>query len=104
MDTTQDVEICQADDGREPFSEWLDTLDPKAEAVVISRIDRVEEGNFGDHRSVGKGVSELRIDFGPGYRVYYGRSGNVVHLIMGGSKRTQDADIKAAIKFWSEHA
>ena len=101
--TPRDVVICQDDKGRESFTEWLNTLAPKEEAIILKRIDRVEEGNFGDRRSVGGGVSELRIDFGPGYRVYYGQIGNEVHLISGGLKDGQQADIDAAIGFWSKH-
>ena len=96
--------ICQTDEDREPFTEWLDGLDPKTRGVVRNRIDRIESGNLGDTRSVGEGVTELRIDFGPGYRVYFGQAGNEVHLINGGSKQTQDQDIQAAKDFWRSHA
>jgi putative addiction module killer protein len=99
----REVLVCQADDGREPFSEWLDTLDSKTEAIVLERIDRVTRGNFGDHDAVGGGVSELRIDYGPGYRVYYGLVGDEVHLISGGQKLRQQRDIQSAKKFWSDH-
>ena len=61
-------------------------------------------GNFGDHKFVGAGVWELRIDVGPGYRVYFGKeAGTLVLLLCGGSKRSQAADIKQAIKYWNEH-
>lgn len=99
----REVLICQTDDGREPFSEWLDGLDPKTRGIVRNRIDRVENGNMGDTRSVGGGVVELRIDFGPGYRVYFGQKGDEVHLINGGSKDTQDIDIANSRTFWSSH-
>jgi len=99
----REVVACQDDQGREPFSEWLDTLDPKTEAIVLERIDRVVRGIFGDHASVGGGVSELRIDVGPGYRVYYGLTGKEVHLISGGQKMRQQWDIESAKRFWSEH-
>ena len=102
--TSREILICQTDDGREPFTEWLSSLDPKTEGIVFNRIDRIEDGNFGDTRSVGGGVSELRIDFGPGYRVYFGQIGNQVHLIDGGSKSTQTRDIASAQKFWKDHA
>jgi putative addiction module killer protein len=72
-------------------------------AVVEIRIDRIEDGNFGDVKPVGGGVSELRIDLGPGYRVYFGQVGNEVHLIGGGLKKTQSADIASAKRFWSRH-
>jgi putative addiction module killer protein len=99
----REVLVCQDDNGREPFTEWLDSLDPKTEAIVLNRIDRVERGNFGDVEPVGAGVSELKVDFGPGYRVYFGQIGAEVHLINGGRKSTQQRDIDAAKKFWNQH-
>jgi putative addiction module killer protein len=84
--------------------EWLDGLDPKTRGIVRNRIDRIENGNLGDTRSVRGGITELRIDFGPGYRVYFGQVGDEVHLIDGGSKDTQSTDIIAAQNFWKTHA
>jgi putative addiction module killer protein len=78
-------------------------LDVPTRARVRVRIDRVEEGNFGDVEPVGEGVSEMRLDFGPGYRVYFGQKGNEVHLIRGGSKQTQAHDIISARRFWRKH-
>ena len=101
--TPQEVLICQTAEGKEPFSTWLDMQTPKVQAIVMNRLDRVENGNFGDHWPVGEGVCELRVDFGPGYRIYYGRIGNEVHLISAGEKSSQPGDIKAAIAFWREH-
>jgi putative addiction module killer protein len=93
-----------ADDGRVPFGEWLDGLrDLRTRAVIDKRLTRVSLGNFGDHRSVGDGVQELRIDFGPGYRVYFAEHGQtVVLLLCGGDKSTQTADIARAKEFWSQ--
>lgn len=103
--TPRDILICQTDDGREPFTEWLDIeLDAMTRARVRARIDRIEDGNFGDVAPIGDGLSELRLDFGAGYRVYFGQRGIEVHLIGGGSKRTQIADIAAAKEFWRNHA
>ena len=99
----QEITACHDHNGNVPFEDWLDALSPKTQAVVMNRIDRVERGLFGDVKPVGEGVSELRIDFGPGYRVYFGQIGNQVHLISGGSKPTQDSDIAAAKKFWNSH-
>ena len=81
------------------FAEWLDGLhDVHARARILVRIERLVAGNPGDVRPVGEGVSELRIDFGPGYRVYYKKQGKtVVVLLAGGGKRTQARDIKTAI-------
>ena len=88
-----------------PFSEWLASLkDSRAVGIVRARLNRIRLGNFGDCKPVGNGVEELRIDFGPGYRVYYGREGSlVVVLLCGGDKRTQARDILAAQKRWREY-
>jgi putative addiction module killer protein len=82
----------------EVFSNWLRKLrDENARARIQIRIRRLSLGNFGDVKPVGDGVSELRIDYGPGYRVYLQRQGNLLVLLLaGGSKRTQDADIAKA--------
>jgi putative addiction module killer protein len=82
------------------FSKWLDGLgDIRARARVQARIERLASGNPGDVKPVGESVSELRIDYGPGYRVYFTRAGSeIVILLAGGDKRTQDADIKMAIR------
>ena len=82
------------------FADWLDGLrDVRARAKVQVRIERLAGGNPGDVQPVGKGVSELRIDYGPGYRVYFKRIGReVVILLAGGDKRTQAADIKTAFR------
>jgi putative addiction module killer protein len=84
----------------ETFSRWLDSLrDLRARARVQARLDRLVDGNPGDTRPVGEGVSELRIDYGPGYRVYYkGRGRSLIVLLAGGDKRTQDRDIKLALR------
>jgi putative addiction module killer protein len=80
------------------FAQWLDELrDIRARARVQARIQRLAAGNPGDVKPVGEGVSEMRIDYGPGYRVYFTRRGNeVVILLAGGDKSTQDTDIKIA--------
>ena len=82
----------------EIFVEWLDNLrDSRARTRIIARLDRLEMGNFGDVRPVGGGVNELRIHYGPGYRVYFVRRGPaVVVLLCGGDKKTQHADIAKA--------
>jgi putative addiction module killer protein len=99
----REILICHDESGRVPFLDWLNGLDVGTRARVRVRIDRIEESNFGDVEPVGGGVSELRLDFGPGYRVYFGQKGQEVHLIRGGSKKSQDADIREARRFWSEH-
>ena len=82
------------------FAQWLDGLrDVRARARVQVRIERLAAGNAGDVEPVGEGVSELRIDYGPGYRVYFKKHGReVVILLAGGDKRTQSADIKTALR------
>jgi putative addiction module killer protein len=82
------------------FAQWLDDLrDMKARARVQARLDRMAEGNPGDVKPVGEGVSELRIDFGPGYRVYFKSRGHeIIILLAGGDKKTQANDIKVALR------
>ena len=84
----------------ETYVQWLDSLrDIHARARVLARVERLAAGNPGDVKPVGEGVSELRIDYGPGYRVYYTLRGRqVIILLAGGDKRTQAADIKAALR------
>lgn len=91
----------------EVFRKWRMKLkDERARALIASRLDRLAFGNPGDVKPVGQGVSELRIDYGPGYRVYFRRCGEtIIVLLCGGVKRTQDLDIKAAKRLaalWSE--
>ena len=74
------------------------------ECVTYMRLDRVSLGNFGDHKSVGEGVYELRLSFGPGYRIYYGLAGeHVVLLLAGGAKGKQTKDIRTAQKLWKSY-
>lgn len=76
----------------------------KATAIIQKRLRRVELGNLGDYRSVGEGVCELRIDYGPGYRVYFGQiEMKIVLLLCGGDKSTQEQDIRQAIKYWRDY-
>ncbi|MHB1099647.1 MAG: type II toxin-antitoxin system RelE/ParE family toxin [Burkholderiales bacterium] len=84
----------------EEFDTWLSALKDKlGRARIIHRIRSAEHGNFGDCEPVGEGVSEMRIHFGPGYRVYYTRRGEVIYLLLlGGDKSTQKRDIKRAIE------
>jgi putative addiction module killer protein len=102
--TPKEVVAFRARDGRVPFEEWLDDLkDKRAVARVLARLARVRLGNLGDCKPVGEGVSELRVDCGPGYRVYFGQKGRtLVVLLCGGDKRTQDQDIRLARQFWQE--
>ena len=88
-----------------PFSDWLASLkDARAVGIVRARLNRIRLGNFGDCRSVGGSVQELRIDYGPGFRVYFGRRNSfVVVLLLGGSKKSQAKDIEIARRLWREY-
>lgn len=99
------VEIYVTSDGKVPFTEWLDGLrDVKARAKIRVRIDRASLGNLGDCSSVGEGVQELRVDFGPGYRVYFAEVGKVIVLLLcGGDKSTQQRDIRKAKEYWKDY-
>ncbi|HAA30819.1 MAG TPA: addiction module protein [Cyanobacteria bacterium UBA8553] len=92
-------------DGRIPFSEWRDSLrDRRARAKIRARLDRVEEGNLGDYKSVGEGVFELRIDYGTGYRLYFGQEeSTIIILLCGGDTSTQAQDIRKAQKYWEDY-
>jgi putative addiction module killer protein len=92
--------------GRTPVRDWLDELEAAHNPVygtILSRLARVERGNLGDCESVGGGVKELVIDYGPEYRVYFGEDGSFVILLCGGSKKTQPQDIKTAKEYWIDY-
>ena len=84
--------------GRSPFAAWSDRLSREAAAKAAAALARMQQGNFSNARSVGAGVSEYRIDFGPGYRIYFGKDGKrLVILLGGGTKKRQQEDIKTAL-------
>ena len=97
--------IFETGHGRYPFLEWIEQLrDRKARAIIRARLARVQLGNLGEWKPVGEGVSELRIPYGPGYRVYFGQEGDeLVILLCGGDKSSQGRDIERAKQFWSEY-
>jgi len=99
------VEIYQDRRGRQPFVDWVNALrDQRAQVAIDQRLRRLTLGNLGDYRGVGKGVFELRIDVGPGYRVYFGREGTVVIMLLcGGDKRSQQRDIERAQAYWADY-
>lgn len=104
--TMQNYEILtySTEQGNQPFHDWLAGLrDLQAKAKIDVRLARVSLGNFGDSKPLREGVYELKIDWGPGYRVYYARHGKqVVLLLCGGDKRTQDRDIDQAVNYWKD--
>lgn len=107
---TQPVEpkaivIYEDGNGNQPFSIWLKGLmDAQTRQRIINRVQRIEQGNYGDFAPVGEGVIELRMFFGPGYRVYFGEEGNNrVILLCGGDKSSQEQDIKTAKVYWKEY-
>jgi len=100
-----EVRRYTAADGTDPIGRWLEGLrDRQAVARVLTRIDRLERGLFGDCKPCGGGVWELRVDWGPGYRVYYARAGaTIILLLCGGDKTTQQADIIKAQGYWNDY-
>ncbi len=99
-----DIRYYLARDGRSPFEGWFASLDRTARAKVTVAIARLGQGNLSNVRGVGEGVLEYRINFGPGYRVYFGRDGEVlVILLTGGTKKRQQRDIQAAIEMWTDY-
>ena len=94
----------ETEDGRSPFQKWFDALDSIAAAKVYVALTRLEAGNTSNLKSVGEGVLEQRIDFGPGYRVYLGRDGDrLIILLAGGTKQRQQRDIADAIARWRDY-
>ena len=90
--------------GKQPFASWLNSLDIAVQQIVLARIDRVRHGLLGDCKSVSDGVFELRIQYGAGYRVYFGmRQRVLVVLLVGGDKAGQRGDIIKAKRYWAEY-
>ena|SRR3990167_11436502 len=92
--------------GKLPFKKWISKLkDLRAQVKIETRLDRLIKGNYGDHSPLRNGVSELRIDYGPGYRIYFGEIKNelVIVLLQGGTKKTQSKDVELAIQYWEDY-
>lgn len=99
-----EVHVYRRETGHLPLDEWMTGLDERTRARIRRRLDRLGLGQLGDSKPVGRGVSELRLDVGPGYRVYFARQGNrVVVLLCGGDKSTQRADIQTAQHYWHDY-
>src|SRR6266702_7771235 len=90
--------------GRSPFQQWFEDLDARAAAKVTAALARLQQGNVSNVKGVGGGVLELRIDYGPGYRVYFGKDGeHIVILLAGGTKKLQQHDIETAKTRWNDY-
>ena len=90
--------------GRSPFTKWLRALNVQAAAKVATALERIADGNLSNVKPVGSGVLEYRVDFGPGYRIYFGRDGDrLVILLAGGTKKRQQRDIDAAHAYWQDY-
>ncbi len=96
--------VYQTREGREPFIEWLNHLGDKIlESRILVRTHRMRQGNYGNHKRF-QGIIELRLHFGKGYRIYCGEEGSeVVVLLAGGDKSSQDNDIRQALEYWRDH-
>jgi putative addiction module killer protein len=103
--TLKQVIVYSTPNEKEPFTDWLNDLrDVMGRKRILARISRLQQGNYGDCEAVGEGISELRMFFGPGYRVYFGERGNdIVILLCGGDKDSQDKDIQQAKIYWQEY-
>lgn len=97
--------IYEKQNGESPFLDWLRNLaDTKARAIIRARLERVKLGNLGDTKSIGDGVFELRIPYGPGYRVYFGQDGlKIIVLLCAGNKSSQKRDIVKAKLLWGKY-
>src|SRR5438477_357888 len=100
----KEIELYITPEGKIPFNDWFESLkDKRAKDEVRRRLERVQDGNFGDHHSIvgGNGIAELRIKYGPAYRIYYGETAtSIVALLCGGDKSSQSSDIKKAKEYW----
>jgi len=104
--SSKTIAIYETEDGQRPFKNWLASIRDKLTiARINTRLTRIELGNFGDSKSVGQGVMELKMTFGSGYRVYYGLDGEkLVVLLMGGDKSSQEKDISLAHEYWIDYS
>lgn len=101
----REIQYHQTANGREPFIEWYDSLrDSKTQNRIDRRLERVETGNLGEYKLIGDGVFELILDFGPGYRIYFGEVDNIIVLLLcGGGKNSQNRDIERAKQYWLQY-
>ena len=101
----REIRKYETADERCPFAEWVDSYGEGSQTFsrILVNVDKLERGNFSNVESVGDGVYELKIDFGPGFRVYFGQDGDLVVLLGGGTKATQSPDITAAKERWRKY-
>jgi putative addiction module killer protein len=101
----REVLYYKKEDGAVPFLKWLYSIEDKVtKAKIRIRLDRVAAGDLGDYRPVGDGVNELRLNYGPGYRIYFGFDGReIIVILCGGDKSSQGKDIKSAKEYWADY-
>ena len=98
------IEMFLSRDGQSPFEDWFEGLDTQAAAKVATAVTRMGQGNMSEAKGVGGGLLEYRIHYGPGYRIYFGKDGDkIIILVGGGTKRRQSKDIEAAKTRWREY-
>ena len=99
-----EIRAYATEEGKSPYRKWFRGLNAAAAVKVTTALERLEDGNFSNVKAVGSGVSEYKIDFGPGYRIYFAMDGQMlVILLCGGTKKRQQNDIEAAKAFWSDY-
>ena len=98
------IDTYQLPNGTEPFTDWFNSIrDTRAKQRIRARLQSLKLGNLGEHKFVGDGVWELKLDIGPGYRIYYGEVSDIIVLLLcGGDKSSQHRDIELAINYWTE--
>ena len=104
MSSKPEIIIFKNNKGREPFNDWLSTLDKNTKSRIFARLNRIIGTNLGDYKNLGSGIFELRFDFGSGYRIYFGKDGKkIILLLLGGDKKTQKRDIEKAKQYWEDY-
>jgi putative addiction module killer protein len=102
--STWEIEVYTDAKGQASFEAWLFSLDTSVQLRIAARIDRMRDGNFGDSKTIQDGICELRLHFGAGYRIYYGKVGKrIVLLLCGGDKGSQQRDINKALTYWADY-
>lgn len=103
MRIEKELQFFTATNNKKPLKEWLSKINEPIQSRIQRRLDRLSLGHYGDVKSVGEGIFELRLQFGPGYRIYFAETdGYIILLLYGGDKSTQAKDIKKAKQYWRE--